>query len=94
MKVRADFHSVEFSDWMGNLLFTCEHVALNLNRILHVSNISLCQIQSTRRVLLSVSQPLRVSLEKQPKTTFRPVSIILSDCLSNEKIVNSCEALH
>ena len=36
--VKADFHSVEFSDWTGNLLFTCEDVALDLNRMLRVTN--------------------------------------------------------
>ena len=27
--VKTDFHSVKFSDWAKNLLFTCENVALN-----------------------------------------------------------------
>ena len=30
--VKADFHSAEFSDWTGNLLFMCKKIALNLNR--------------------------------------------------------------
>ena len=36
---KADFHSVEFSDWTGNLLFTCENFALNLNRTLRLTNV-------------------------------------------------------
>ena len=37
--VKADFHSEEFFDWIGNLLLTCENVALNLNRMLHLFSI-------------------------------------------------------
>ena len=51
----ADFHSVEFSDWTGNLLFTSENVALNLNS---ATNVLLYQIQSARKILLSGNQPL------------------------------------
>ena len=36
--MKADFHSVEFSDWTGSLLFKCENVALNLKRMLHLTN--------------------------------------------------------
>ena len=39
---KTDFQSVEFSELIGNLLFTTEHVALNLNRILRMINISSC----------------------------------------------------
>ena len=48
--LKADFHTVEFSDWIGNPLFTFENVALNLNRLLRVTNVLLlpCQIQSSR----------------------------------------------
>ena len=56
--VKADFHSVEFSDRTGNPLFTFENAALNLKRRLRVSNNLLCQIQSTRKILLSENQPL------------------------------------
>ena len=45
------FHSVEFSDWTGNLLLTCYNVALNLNRMLRVTNVLLCQIQSAWKIL-------------------------------------------
>ena len=55
--LKADFHSVEFSDWTGNPLFTCENVALNLNRMLRLTNVLLCQIQSARKILLSGNQP-------------------------------------
>ena len=33
MYLKADFHSAEFSDWTENPLFTCENVAVNLNRM-------------------------------------------------------------
>ena len=36
--LKAEFHSVEFSAWTGNLLFTCENIAFNLNRMLRVTN--------------------------------------------------------
>ena len=29
---RADCHSVEFSDWTGNPLFTCENVAFGFQK--------------------------------------------------------------
>ena len=56
--IKADFYTVEFSDWTGNPLFTCENAALNLNRMLRVANVLLCQIQSARKILLSGNQPL------------------------------------
>ena len=55
--LKADFHSVEFSDWTGNPLFMCENTALNLNRMPRVTNILLSQIQSARKILLNRSQP-------------------------------------
>ena len=55
--LKADFHSVEFSDWTGNPLFTCENVTLDLKRMLRVCNNLLCQIQSARKILLSGNQP-------------------------------------
>ena len=51
--VKADFLSVEFSNWTGNPLFMCENVAMTLNRISHVTNILLSKIQSTWKILLS-----------------------------------------
>ena len=53
----ADFHSVEFSHWTGYPLFTCENVVLNLNRMLRVTNIVFCQIQSAWKILLTGNQP-------------------------------------
>ena len=32
--LKADFHSIEFSDWTGNPLSMCENVTMNLNRML------------------------------------------------------------
>ena len=55
--VKADFHSVEFSDWTGIPLFRCENVAQNLNRMLRVNKNFLCQIQSAWKILLSGNQP-------------------------------------
>ena len=55
--VKADFHSVEFSDWTESPLFTCENIALDLKRISHVTNNLLCQIQSIRKILLNENQP-------------------------------------
>ena len=40
--LKTDFHSVEFSERTGNLLFTKENVALNLNRILCVTDVFNC----------------------------------------------------
>ena len=55
---KADFHSVEFSDWKGNPLFTSENVALNLNTMLPMTKISSSKIHSARKILLSGNQPL------------------------------------
>ena len=57
VKIKADFHLVEFSDWTGNPLITCEHVALNFNSMIEVTSALLCQIQSARKILLSGNQP-------------------------------------
>ena len=51
--LKADFHSVEFSDWTGNPLLMCENVAVNLNRMLRMTKILLSKIQSARKILLS-----------------------------------------
>ena len=37
--LKADFNSVEFSDWTENPSFMCKNVPLNLNGMLHVRNI-------------------------------------------------------
>ena len=71
---KADFHSVEFFDWTGNPLFACENVAVNLNRLLRMGNISLCKIQSARKIPLSGNQPLG------PKTR----QMLASDLCGNE----------
>ena len=55
--VKADFHSVESSERTGNLLFTTETVALNLNKILRVTDLLLCLFLSARKILLSGNQP-------------------------------------
>ena len=55
--VKADFHSVEYTNWKGNRLFTRENVGLNWNRMLRVTNIVLCQIQFARKILLGGNQP-------------------------------------
>ena len=55
--LKADFYSVEFSDWTGIPLLTCENVAFNLKRMLCMNNNILCQIQSTRKIILSGNQP-------------------------------------
>ena len=55
--LEADFLAVDFSKRSGNLLVTWKNVALNLNRMLRVTNILVCKIQSARGVLLSGSQP-------------------------------------
>ena len=60
--LKADFHSVEFSDGTGNPLFACENVALNVKRMLRVSNNLFFQIQSARKILLSGNQPLDLSV--------------------------------
>ena len=45
LSVKADFHSVEFSDWTGNPLLMCENAAVNLNRMLGMTKILLSKIQ-------------------------------------------------
>ena len=50
--LKADFHSVEFSDWTGNPLSMCENVAVNLNRMIRVTKISLSKIRSVRKILI------------------------------------------
>ena len=55
--VKADFHSVEFSDWTGNPLLMCENFAVNLNRTLRVTKVLLCKIWPVRKILLSGNQP-------------------------------------
>ena len=55
--LKADFHSVEFSDWTENPLLMCENVAVNLNRMLRVTKVLLSKIQSAWKILLSGSQP-------------------------------------
>ena len=47
--VKADFHSVEFSDWTGNPLLMCENFAVNLNRMLRVTKVLLCKIWPVRK---------------------------------------------
>ena len=55
--LKADFHSVESSEWTGNLLFTRETVALNLNKMSHVADLLLCLFPSAKKILLSGNQP-------------------------------------
>ena len=43
ISIKADFHSVEFSDWTRNLLLTRENVALNLKRMLRMNNTLSCK---------------------------------------------------
>ena len=54
--LKADFHSVEFSDWTGNSLLMCENFAVNVNKMLRVTKILLSKIQSAWEILLSGSQ--------------------------------------
>ena len=51
--LKADFHPVEFSEMTGDPLFSCENVALNLNRMSRMTKVLLFQIQSARKILLS-----------------------------------------
>ena len=46
--IKADFYSVEFSDWTGNPLLLCENVAMNMNRMFRVTKILLSKIPSAR----------------------------------------------
>ena len=56
VSITADFHSVEFSELTGNPLSPRENIALNLNKILCLTSISFCNIQSARKILLSGNQ--------------------------------------
>ena len=47
------------ADWTGNPLFTCKNVTLDLKRMLRITKILLCQIQSARKILLSGTQPIQ-----------------------------------
>ena len=79
LNIEADFHSVEFSDWTGNPLFTFENVALDLIRMSRVSNNLLCQIQFSRGVLLGGNRPLvQIILFQQSNLLFRWSSITFS----------------
>ena len=51
--LKADFHTVEFSDWTGNPQLMCENVALNLKRMSCMTKILLSKIQSARKILLN-----------------------------------------
>ena len=57
---KANFLSVESSERTGNLLFTRESVALNLNKMLRVTDLSLCKFPSGLKILLSGNQPLQI----------------------------------
>ena len=57
--LKADFRSVEFSDWTGNPLLMWESVTVNLNRMLRMSKILLSKIQAARKIPPSENQPLR-----------------------------------
>ena len=57
--LKANFHSVEFSERTGNLLFTRVIVALNLNKMLRVTDLLLCLFPSAQKILLSGNQPKR-----------------------------------
>ena len=72
MSVKVDFHSVEFSEWTENPLFTREAVALNLNKKFRVTDLLLCLFPSVRKILLSGNQPKGVCLEIQN----RPLAIL------------------
>ena len=64
-------------------MFTCENVALNLNRMFRVTKILLCQIQSARKILLSGNQPLG---QKQ-----RPIVSSLSADVIFFEVLVKCE---
>ena len=57
--VKSDFHSIEFSVWTGNLLFTWENVVLNLNRVLRMTNILLSKIKPAQKFPLTGNCPSR-----------------------------------
>ena len=56
--LKANFQSVEFSERPEILLFTRENVALKLNRLLRLSNISLSKIPPARDIPLTGNWPL------------------------------------
>ena len=91
--VKADFHSVEFSDWTGSLLFTCKNVALNLSRMLRVSNVLLCQIQPARKILLSGNQPLEFRCQNLPflKSAGKKCAVFV--CPSNFSPFSKCAGI-
>ena len=55
--LKADFHLVAFSDWTVNPLFTCENVAMILNRMSRVTNILLSKNSVPYKIQLSGNQP-------------------------------------
>ena len=55
--VKANFQSVEFSEQAENLSFTRENVALKLNRLLLLRNISLSKIPPARDIPLTGNWP-------------------------------------
>ena len=56
--IKANFQSVEFSERAEILLFTRENVALKMNRLLRLSNISLSKIPPARDIPLTGNLPL------------------------------------
>ena len=56
--LKANFQSVEFSERAEILLFTRENIALKLNRLLQLSNISLSKIPPARDIPLTGNWPL------------------------------------
>ena len=72
---KADFHSLEFSEWIGDLLPMRENVTLNLNRMLPMTNSFLCKILSTPKILLIGNHSLRYFIcsnrEPQEKMEFQ-----------------------
>ena len=48
----------------------CENVALNLNRMLHMTNNLLCQIQSAWKILLSRNQAILLQFIEMHVTVF------------------------
>ena len=55
--LKADFHSVEFSEWAEILLFAGESVALKLNRHLRLSSFLLSRIPTARKITLTGNWP-------------------------------------
>ena len=54
---KAYFQSLKFSERSRNLLFMRENVALDLNRMLRITNHLLCKILSARKIVLSGNRP-------------------------------------